>query len=395
MSYGIIFEKDGKEILRNEINFDGNPQTFFRNRAAYVAATGWAFPEDNTVYVDGHMVSSRPIGSKKDTFTNDGMFNSWSSSVATYKNYARRETTVGEMAPVEMRLTAEMHAHLDKMEISYYPESMHMSIKQMHPIAGNEDFVIYPKGFGLNIDKINHGVFSSNPAFFVKFTKKYMKSGSICASAQRSIKEILKLLKTHSADFKFLSRENGYKFGICPVSLLYIEDYIHNLMEMTPRKLKTEIGYWDSVLELLAEINACAEEDAVADAPYGNTVAEEILIRMKSLAMLSDVITDFRDRGTIKMSEFRGALYNLSEEGQKAVAEVKEKGFTPYHVIKSGPLYTVLYVGSDKDAWEDERYSQKNHGTLLAYVYNSEQPFCSELGYVTVAPSSGGVTRLA
>lgn len=124
----------------------------------------------------------------------------------------------------------------------------------------------------------------------------------------------------------------------------------------------------------------------------------EAIKRMKMLKMLDNPIKDFENDDILSLSEGAGYLYWLEEKDQKIVEEFNRKNEDAlvYHVIKSftniGVLYSLLYVSSYEEEWEQDR-EDIEEGMALAYVYNADMPDCSEFGTIGIKPSIGGVVR--
>lgn len=89
-------------------------------------------------------------------------------------------------------------------------------------------------------------------------------------------------------------------------------------------------------------------------------------------------------------SGFGGFLYDLSDAEKAVAAQVKELGFTPYHVITShttiGDMIDVLYVSKNAEEWGYERPDNNN----WMYIYNSAD---EGIGPVQVRASIGGLIR--
>ena len=117
---------------------------------------------------------------------------------------------------------------------------------------------------------------------------------------------------------------------------------------------------------------------------------------MTDLQLMPEIVTDFKKSGKVLMSEFGGVLYDPDEECKKAIENTKEYGL-PYHVVKTqmefGPVYAVLYVSDEKDAWPEERYD-KRYGEILSSVWMPQYQ-SSEGGMIGVSPANGGLMRTA
>ena len=124
----------------------------------------------------------------------------------------------------------------------------------------------------------------------------------------------------------------------------------------------------------------------------------EAIERMKLLKLDKDCIEAFT-KGKVWESEGFGALYQLRDEEQMIVDkfEAHHKDCLVYHMIHNvyefGECYSMLYVSSDKEEWEDDKANIKE-GYVFAYVENVDDPWCSEFGSIAIRPSFGGLIRL-
>ena len=124
----------------------------------------------------------------------------------------------------------------------------------------------------------------------------------------------------------------------------------------------------------------------------------EAIKRMKLLKLDKQCIEAFT-KGKVWESEGFGALYEVNEEEQKIINkfEANHKDCLVYHMIHNfyefGECYSILYVSSDKEEWEDDKANIKE-GYVFAYVKNIDTPCFSEFGSIAVKPSIGGLVRL-
>ena len=136
------------------------------------------------------------------------------------------------------------------------------------------------------------------------------------------------------------------------------------------------------------------------------TMKNEALKRMETIELMPEVITNFKDKDTVYVSErqnewFNAILYSTdSYEGLNEVIQEFEKdyGGLVYHVqlthyMEFGDLFSLFYVSKNENEWEDDN-ELLERGETLAYVHNMSAPFCSELGYIGFNPSMGGVERV-
>ena len=70
----------------------------------------------------------------------------------------------------------------------------------------------------------------------------------------------------------------------------------------------------------------------------------------------------------------------------------EEYEYLVYHVIETGNTIALLYVGKNEEDWECERLFDNQY--LPAYVYNFNDPDCSEFGDIVVSSNAGALTRI-
>ena len=125
---------------------------------------------------------------------------------------------------------------------------------------------------------------------------------------------------------------------------------------------------------------------------------EEAIKRMKLLKLDKQCIEAFT-KGKVWESEGFGALYEVNDKEQFIIDkfEAHHKDCLVYHMIHNvyefGECYSMLYVSSDKEEWEDDKANIKD-GYVFAYVENIDNDWCSEFGSIAVKPSIGGLVRL-
>jgi len=123
---------------------------------------------------------------------------------------------------------------------------------------------------------------------------------------------------------------------------------------------------------------------------------QEALSRMSMLQMHPNAIEDF-EKGVLNRSE-GGMLYWLTDDEKDMIMRWEaETSNLAYHVIKDqtslGLMYSILYVSSDKEEWVFDRKDLVD-GYPLSYVFNQDDPDCSEYGPIKIMPRFGGVIRL-
>lgn len=128
-------------------------------------------------------------------------------------------------------------------------------------------------------------------------------------------------------------------------------------------------------------------------------IVNECLERMEILKLDKSCINAFKN-GKVWESEGIGALYELNEKEQAIVDEFENehKGYKVYHLIHNisnfGELYNILYVGTEKSEWEQEKADLKEDYAFV-YVKNIDMDYCSEFGTIGIKKNIGGIIRIS
>ena len=125
----------------------------------------------------------------------------------------------------------------------------------------------------------------------------------------------------------------------------------------------------------------------------------EAIERMKLLKLDNSCIEAFT-KGKVWESEGYGALYEVNQKEQELIDNFEENhpNCLVYHMIHNkfefGECYSMLYVSSDKEEWEQDKEDIKD-GYVFAWVENVDLDWCSEFGSIAVKPSIGGLVRVS
>lgn len=125
---------------------------------------------------------------------------------------------------------------------------------------------------------------------------------------------------------------------------------------------------------------------------------QEAIQRMKALGIYSATIKQFKG-GMVSYSEPPlGANYWLDEEQLKIVKGFEEEhNALVYFIVRSytefGNLDALLYISDYEEEWEMDR-EDINDGYAVAYVYNYDVPYFSEMGSIAVQGRFGGLVRI-
>lgn len=224
------------------------------------------------------------------------------------------------------------------------------------------------------------------PTFLKSIGKTQVKRGirqsaKVFSTAQAALAYIRK----HEQTFRMLAGSYGW----CPELRFVSEEYKDFLLEgMTEKKKKNMQNAMEEANRLFEA--CCSQPIKHQDEKYGESLKEEALIRMKQLSLWGVVIRNFK-AGKLMLSEFGGILYDLDEDAKAAVKAVEERGDLPYHVVKTGNAYSVLYVSPNRNDWKYERYNPAT-GHIDAFVKNG---WIEEHGAIIVCPCNGGLKRIA
>lgn len=128
---------------------------------------------------------------------------------------------------------------------------------------------------------------------------------------------------------------------------------------------------------------------------------QEALERMKLWGYWGNAREAFRRRNQVFVNEPPfGAVYDMEPELAESVKEFeKEHDALVYMVVRAftdfGKMDSYLYVGDDKDEWEQDREDIRDK-IVFSYTVNYDMPDCSEFGSIGVRLGAGaGLVRVA
>ena len=112
----------------------------------------------------------------------------------------------------------------------------------------------------------------------------------------------------------------------------------------------------------------------------------EAVARMKMMGVWDVAVKEFETKARVMSSERPfGAFYDLSEEQQKILREVEEKGGVVYMVLRAhttmGKMDSFLYVSPHKEEWAMDREDIQD-GLAFSWTHNYDDPWCSEFGSI-------------
>lgn len=247
------------------------------------------------------------------------------------------------------------------------------------------EYTIAPYGYVIATGKTVVNMFGhEHKSYLNKITSKNVKSGSVQgAKIFDSIKKAMKYLTDKEDAFFYMATNYGWMPQIERVSSLM--DQVKDQTELESSNKQLIGKFSDSVLD----------ESETANYSGFGTQKEVALCELKRLHVMNEVVARLQksDNGLF-ISEFGGILYDMDENAWKAVEEVRKYGGYPYHVIRSGSMYAVLYVPEDYKETSYFAYNVKD-GLIGAYVYNASEPMFSEFGDIIVKPTNGGIARTA
>ena len=139
---------------------------------------------------------------------------------------------------------------------------------------------------------------------------------------------------------------------------------------------------------------------------------EKALKNLLTLHIIPDAITSLKNDGHVWCSErtamniagkkvLAGITYDADQEGytyyseaQKALKQVRDDGYYPFHIAKAGDMFAVLFVTEDEGEITSRDKVSENEFDLVAYVYNSADPDLSEYGHICARSVNGGLIRI-
>lgn len=260
------------------------------------------------------------------------------------------------------------------------------------------EVIVYQEGYVISSGKNCTNIFGgSHPAYFSKITSRNFKCCSLGGAKLFATPDAaIKYVEKNRDVFEYMVSHYGYYFEFDHANLYFKEDQ----MALTEKKKEKLACGFEQIKELFNKINSVDEEEEEIAVPETTNIElskAEAVLRMKNLNIMQEIIKRYEEKDEILFSEFGGILYDLNEEAKEAVAKVKEKGFLPYHVIRSqtefGDVYAVLYVSNQTEEWKSER--RDKNGTIYSYVYNATNPSFSEFGSIMVESCNGGLLRTA
>ena len=253
-------------------------------------------------------------------------------------------------------------------------------------------FDFYPEGYILSTGTTGVSMFGASfEQYVAAMSTRKIKYGK--RNAARVFPTLKKLKETllQKEDFlHFFAEKNGFNYSFEPVNDFFAAEEAKT--EENPKRKSSHDALRKEIQEILDRINQVEETESDSDSFIpGATPEEEAVNRMKELGLMSDVIHKFQ-KGSLLVSETGGILYDPDENAQDAIEDTKRYGL-PYHVIRSGEMYSVLYISNHPEEWEMEHYN-KREKYITANVWNADGQF-SELGDIWVVPANGGLVRTA
>ena len=274
-------------------------------------------------------------------------------------------------------------------------------ITQKYPVTladGTEaDFCagidFYPEGYVLSTGTTGVSIFGSrHDQYVASLGKTRIKYGNKRAAKLFSSLKTLKETLLKKEDFlHFFAEKNGFEYSFEPVNQFFVDEETAAEEKSARRKASDDVLRKD-IEEILARINH-VENTSDSDDSFvpGATPEEEAVNRMKELHLMGDAITKFKN-GHLLVSEAGGILYDPDGDALDAIEDTKQYGL-PYHVIRSGEMFSVLYVSNHPEEWAMEHYN-KREKYIVANVWNTNGQF-SELGDIWVTAANGGLVRTA
>jgi len=126
----------------------------------------------------------------------------------------------------------------------------------------------------------------------------------------------------------------------------------------------------------------------------------EAIKRMRILKLMPNIVEEFEKDNIINYSELGGILFWVSNNPEWAeyIKKFEEKhNALVYHAelsyLEFGDCLSLFYVSDHQDEWERDIADLKQ-GYAVCYVWNINDPDCSEFGGIAFKPMIGGVKRI-
>lgn len=127
----------------------------------------------------------------------------------------------------------------------------------------------------------------------------------------------------------------------------------------------------------------------------------EAIERMKALGIFPQTIEQFENEGYISISEPPlGAFYWAAGEDLERIRQFEQQHNALVYVVvrcyfeEIGKTDAYLFVSDYAEEWKIDRQSIRNPDNgLLAYVYNHDAPWCSEMGDIGVTQTAAAGLR--
>lgn len=309
-------------------------------------------------------------------------------------NYKQKEgtenTTFGRNSSLISPTTVKENKEYDYPEITVTTADGEKKIK-----IGVD---LYEEGFIINTNKMGSS-FLGSP--YVQYYNKITKGSrysriytckKIAAKQFKNLTQVIKEFKKQEYLLKSFAQSQGYEYTLEYASSFFEETYKNELDKNEKKKAK-HCEQMRQIDELLARINEVPDEEP--ERVYGNSQKEEALIRMKELSLDNRLIDKFNNKGEVLISDIGGAWFDLDDNAKELINSIEKTGNLVYHVLRTGPMYSALFVSKDKNYWPEERYDKRTN-LIYAYATMGQGGYNSyEGGDIQVTPVAGGLNRIA
>ena len=127
---------------------------------------------------------------------------------------------------------------------------------------------------------------------------------------------------------------------------------------------------------------------------------EEAIKRLKLFDIYEDAIRQFKENNAVMVSERPyGALYELAITEKEIVKRFEKENEALVYLLthtrtEFGELYEIFYVSKQEEEWDRDKKDVEARYPLV-YVYNVDDEYASEFGYIGVTSRFGGLIRTA
>lgn len=258
----------------------------------------------------------------------------------------------------------------------------------------------YKTGYVISTGKKGSNLFGGTYDAYLKSigSRNFHGAGIKDAKRFKDFASMFKYVEKNQTKMEYLVSHYGYQFEL-KYSCEYFEKDIENTLSSKETIAKEKLEILFSAINSYEEIkkeNESNNQTINKEDLTPTIMKEEALKRMKELSIIESIVQKFRQSDIVFLSEFGGIIYELDDVAKKLIEHVKEKGYLPYHIVKTnmsiGTLYSCLYVSNNPEEWVLEHRDKEDR--IATICYNSDCDFY-DYGDSCFISTNGGLQRTA